>query len=294
MLNRMQTESENRVTIVGVLKELEIESKQTKDGREYVTGKALIKVDQEINGKMTENEVPVRMFSMKLKSDKTPNAVYEGIMKMKDDYISLAAAETPSQASRVAITSGKIEENNWIDKTTGMPRSSFQISSNFMRKAKDNDEECAGFDLSGVVVKTRREVKNDEETGRLLVTLVTIGYKGKAEVIELVAESPAAAAHIESNWNEGDTVKITGAINMTYSVTEKEVSLGFGAPKKERKTESRKELIILGGSEYGLDEDYSYDADDIKVALDERKQRIDALSAPKAVAPANKATGFGF
>ena len=81
---------------------------------------------------MVENIIPVRMFSMRLKKDKTPNAVYDGIVRMKETFTSAAAAESPEQVSRVAITSGQLQENIWIDKTTNNPRSSFQISSNFI------------------------------------------------------------------------------------------------------------------------------------------------------------------
>ena len=94
MLDIKKIQSTNTVTIIGTLNELNIEEKTTADGRAYVHGTANVKVDQEINGTMVENIIPVRMFSMRLKKDKTPNAVYDGIVRMKETFTSAAAAES--------------------------------------------------------------------------------------------------------------------------------------------------------------------------------------------------------
>lgn len=296
MLDIKKVQSTNTVTITGVLKELDIEEKTTSDGRNYVQGKATIRVDQEISGKMVENDIPIKMFSMRLKKDGTQNSVYDGIVRMANDFTSMAASENPALASKVLITSGRIEENNWLDKQTGAPRSGFQISSNFMKKANLDDEQTATFELSGVIGNISDEIDKDgEETGRLLVKFIVIGYQGKADVITLIAENPVAVNHIRSNWEKGDTVSLTGVINMTYKVVHWEEEQGFGEPIKRSRTESRRELIITGGSPCGLDEELSYDSDSIKLALDERTARIAALSEKKpAQTTSSKTTDFGF
>jgi hypothetical protein len=296
MLDIKKVPSTNKVTIMGVLSELNIEEKQTSDGREYVQGVATIKVDQEIGGKTVENEIPVRMFSMRLKKDKTKNAIYDSIVKMKEDFISLAAAETLSQASKVLITSGQIQENIWLDKQTNQPRTGFQISSNFMRKAGADDEENARFELSGVVGDIKEELNKDgEETGRLIVKFIVIGYLGKADVIQLIAENPSAVNHIRTKWEKGDTVTLTGAINMSYTVKTWTEEQGFGEPIKRTRTESKRELIITGGSPCGLEEELSYDMDAVKLALDERQGRIDALSVKKPTnTTSDKSFNVGF
>lgn len=296
MLDIKKVQSTNTVTITGVLKELDIEEKTTSDGRNYVQGKATIRVDQEISGKMVENDIPIKMFSMRLKKDGTQNSVYDGIVRMANDFTSMAASENPALASKVLITSGRIEENNWLDKQTGAPRSGFQISSNFMKKANLDDEQTATFELSGVIGNISDEIDKDgEETGRLLIKFIVIGYQGKADVVTLIAENPVAVNHIRSNWEKGDTVSLTGIINMTYKVVHWEEEQGFGEPIKRSRTESRRELIITGGSPCGLDEELSYDSDSIKLALDERTARIAALSEKKpAQTTSSKTTDFGF
>lgn len=297
MLDIKKVQSTNKVTVCGTLSELNIEEKQTSDGRGYVSGTATVKVDQEVNGVMVENEIPVRMFSMRLKSDGNKNAVYDGIVKMKEDFTSLAAAEVPSQATRVLITSGQVQENMWLDKQTGQPKTNyFQISSNFIRKAGSEDTDKATFELSGVIGEIIDEVdKNGDETGRLKIKFIVVGYMGRVDVIELIAESPNAVNHIRTNWEKGETVTLAGVVNMTYKVVTWMEEQGFGPAIERRRTESKRELIITSGSPSGLDEETSYDNDSIMIALEERKGRIEKLSEKKTSTPStNKSINVGF
>ena len=297
MLDIKKVQSTNKVIVCGVLSELNVEEKQTNDGRYYVSATAKVKVDQEVNGKVVENEIPIRAFSMRLKSDGNKNPLYDGIVKWKEDFTSLAAAETPNQASRVSITSGQLGENMWLDKTTNQPKTGyFQVSSNFMRKANVDEPDKATFELSGVIGDMRDEMDaNGEETGRLIIKFIVVGYNGRVDVIELIAESPNAVNHIRTNWEKGDTVTLAGAVNMTFKTKVWMEEQGFGPAIERRKTETKRELIILSGSPSGLDEALSYDSDSIKIALDERQARITKLSEKKPVAAStNKSFDVGF
>lgn len=299
MLDIKLKESENEAVVCGVLAELDIEEKTTLDGRKYVTGKASIQLDQEIDGVVVENVVPVRMFAMKKKNDGTDNGIYKAIMETKEKFTSLAAAEEPSEASLVCVR-GKIEENIFIDNKTKAARSDFQISSNFLNKKREVDEIGATFSLLGVVVgDISMEEKDGEETGRLKVKVFSVGYKGKIHVLDLIVANPSAIAAIQSNWEKGDTVCATGIVNMTYTTKVWYDEQGFGDPIRRVKTESRKELIITGGDPNSMGEDHSYDANDIKNALAERQVRITEMqeksnSKPKIKKTSKKSDDFGF
>lgn len=278
MLNIMKSESTNVCNISGILSQLDVEEKSTADGRDYVQAKAVIKVDQEVGGKMIENEIPVRFFSMKMKSDGSAvSKIYTAIANFPQTFTSLAALpdEDKNLASKVVINAAHIEENIWVDPNSGEARATWQIGSNFMNPAKGDFEEGARFELSGVILGRTREVdQNGEETGRLKVKFGIVRYKGRLDVVELIADSENAVNFIESNWEDGDTVNVNGAIsfNQTQRVWYEEQ--GFGEPIKRTKTISRKELIILGGSPSGLEEELSYDSNAIKAALDERQGRV--------------------
>lgn len=248
---------------------------------------------------MVENEIPVRMFSMKLKKDGSENKIYNSIVKYRDDFTSLAACpeDHPEMASKVSITAGKLGENIWVDPNSGEPRTGFQISTNFLNKPRGEMEQGAAFELSGVVLnKTRETDMNGDETGRLKIKFGVVGYNGKVDVINLIAASDNAVNFIESNWEDGDTVSLNGAVSINQSTKTWYEEQGFGEPIKRTKTETRKELIVLGGSPSGLEEAYSYDANDIKNALAERQARVEEMknkNSKKNAAPKNS-NKFGF
>lgn len=285
MLNIKEAQSTNVVEISGILSQLEVEQKKTADGRNYASAKATIKVDQEIGGKMVENEIPVKLFSMELKSDGKVSKIYTGILEMRDKFTSLAALpdDEKDKASKVVITSGQLKENIWVDSSSGQVRTGFEIDSNFMNAPRQGAEfePSARFELSGVIMDTTRETDaNQEETGRLKVKVAVVGWTGKdgvtrVDVIDLIAASDSAVNFIESNWEKGDTVNINGAISFNQSTKVWYEEQGFGEPIKRTKTQTRKELIILGGSPSGLEEEYSYDANDIKAGLAARAARVE-------------------
>ncbi len=297
MLNINETESKNVVSICGTLSELEVEQKRTGDGREYVAARGSIKVDQEIDGVMYENTIPFRQFSMKLKKDGTTNKIYDSIVKEKETLTSLAACpeDQPNLASRVRIN-GRLEENIWIDQSTKTPRTSFQISTSFLNSLRGEQDDEATFELSGIVINMSRETDmNGDETGRLKLKFAVVRYGGRVDVIDLIAQSPNAVNFIESNWNEGDTVNVNGVVNVSQHTKVWYEEQGFGPAIKRTKSESRKELIILGGSPSGLEEAYCYDPDAVKAGLAGRQARTEELkqrtSAPKKT---SKVNDFGF
>jgi hypothetical protein len=233
---------------------------------------------------------------MEKKSDKVSiNPNYNRILGYKDSFTSLAAAEKPENASRITVAAN-IGENMWVDAQTKELRSNFRISSNFINKARETDEEKASFELSGVVGKITPEFDKDgNETGRIVVKFIIVQFGGKTDIIDLIA-ADTAKAHIETNWSEGDTVKAVGVINMKQKTVTWTESQGFGEPVKRTKTESSRELIITGGSTGGLEDIFSYDADDIKAALNERQKKIEELkNGANKPAPAPASTpNFGF
>ena len=63
-------------------------------------------------------------------------------------------------------------------------------------------------------------------------------------------------------------------INKTEVYTEQQ---GFGEPVEKTRSVFTKELIITGGSQFGLDEEYAYDEDSIRKSCSDRLARIEEL-----------------
>lgn len=294
------TESQNEVTIVGILNELDIVEGKSSEGKEYVRGTAYVRVDQEINGEVVENIIPVKMFSMKYKKGTNEiSKLYTRILGYKDDFKSVAAVEDASSASRISVT-GNLTENSFYDEKKDRIVSGFQINSNFLNEAKSSQTESAKFVLSGVVINKQEEVNSEgEETGKLLVKLGIVGYGGKLNIVTLTA-TDSKKEHIENNWEVKDTVRVAGAVNMTHEVKVFKDDTGFGEPIEKVKTITRNELVITGGSASGLEDDYSYDATDIAAMLEERKAELESLKekakSKKKNTTSNKSSSdnFGF
>lgn len=282
MLEMIKTATDNIVTITGTLNEMDFRKGTTKTGSDYIGGTMKIAVDQEISGKMTENIIPVDLFATRTKKDGTPNKLYDIISSYADNFISKAAAEDEKEATRVTVSSGKLIENIFIK--DGKEISSARVSTNFVNKAKPNDKEGATFVLDGcVLLGTQEEIKNEELTGRLIVKVGIVTYNGQLDVIQLIATGNAKT-HIEQNWAEGDTVKVSGKLNISSKTETYVEEQGFGEPIERVRTVSCRELVVTGGSSSGYPEDSSYDADSIKKACLERRSRIEAKKTeqPKA------------
>lgn len=288
MLNIKEVQCKNVVVIDGVLKELDVVESNTSDGRAYVRATAKIGVDQEIDGKVIENEIPVKMFSMRLKSDgKTQNVVYDRIVGYKEQFTSAAIVDDISQASRVRVLA-QVEENSYYDDKKDRIVTGYQFSGSFMNKEKPSDKEECTFEVQGVVGKMKPETdKNGDETGRLIVSMVVIGFRGKANVINFIAKD-SGKDFILANWNEGDTVVVTGKVISSYKTETWQEEQGFGEPITRTRTIGQRELLITGGSPGGANEEMSYDMDSVKIALSERQENLDAMKTKtkaKASAP---------
>jgi hypothetical protein len=302
MLDIMKRESINEFIINGVLNEIDVKegtSPKTNDG--WISCEAAIRVDQEINGKVEENIIPIKLFSNRHKKDSSGkpsnelNVNYDRIKEYGEKLIALGSVEPGEEgkASRVSVTAS-IRENSFAGRD-GRIVNTWQLSTNFINSMKNSDDEEATFLVTGVVVKKIHETDREgEETGRLIVKLCIVGWNGSANVIDFIAEG-SAADHIDRNWEQGDTIKAAGVIAMTKKTVKTTEDVGFGEPIVHTRTETRRELIIKSGSGAGLSEDESYDSDDIKVALDKRKAYLTSLeNAPKATSVAKKNDGFGF
>lgn len=275
MLN-IKTQSENVVTVVGTLSELKIEQgKSTKTGKEYVSGQAKIAVDQEIKGTVTHNVITVKMFANKVTKEGRENKIYNDILGYAESFTSLAAAEDPADASRVSVT-GKLEENTWKDKKTDRVINDFVVSSNFLNFAKKDVEDTAIFRMTGVVLKMT-DVEYENESPKKHLEIGVVKYNGTLDILPFETINDLGTDFVSSNWNKGDTVAFTGIINSSFTVKEEIIEQAFGKPIVKRITNPTKKLYIDGGAN-PLEEAKSYDAGEIKLAMDERQERIAATA----------------
>ena len=295
----------NVVKIEGILSEIDIDYKDFKKNgvdTKAIGGVIKIRVNTQINGVDTELEIPVHMFAAQLTNSGSPNPAYESIARIKEEYISIAASDI-DHADRVRITKGSINMNEYYGQD-GRLISFPRISASFVTKIKR--EECkpkAEFTVTFMVGKAGYELDRDGvETNKYKVTGMVPQYGGKVDVVPFFAYNPGVIDAVSNYWNEGDTVKATGRLNFTSETKEVETQLGFGESTVDTRTYSISELVITGGNPTPLDGEFAINYEDVKAALEDRKNRLadskDKASsrgaAGKAPAATKKFSDLGF
>lgn len=151
----------------------------------------------------------------------------------------------------------------------------------------------AKFEVEMYIEGKRPEMKDGEETGRIVLTGLIPEYDDSVSRIDFVTELGDATDYIEENYNIGQTVKVYGDVINTYVRVEKE-SGGhtFGRTiEPQYETTFTSERQIFGGTKTPLDEDdeNALKKAEIKAALAKRQQKIDEMpvkdDTPKAVNP---------
>ena len=302
----MLKQAENNCKIEGILSEIDLKTGSTvKNGKtvEYIGGSIKVRVNQILNGKEVELDIPVFMFSNKLKNDGNPNPAYASIERVMNEYVSIAAAGIDA-ADRIRITGANIRMNEYYgqgDKLNSYPR----INASFVTKVTDMSKFTPEASFSVVFMIAAMGYETDREgvqiENRFKIRGILPQYGGKVDVVDFYATSPSVIDAVSSYWSEKDTVKINGKLNFTSSIEERMVEVDFGEPRMERRTVSVSELIITGGTQTPLDGDFAFDEDEINAALKERQAYLAELknkakqkeNAPKAT-PAKKGFDLGF
>ena len=287
-------QSENIVKIEGILAETDLEEKRfLRNGaqQEAIGGSITIRVNQKIGERDVISDVPVYMFATKLTRKGTMNPAYENIKNIKDNYTSIAASDE-EHADRVRITNGDIRMNEYYGRSGNLvsfPR----INASFIQRVKETEEfnPKAEFTCTAVVLKQDYELDREQnETGRYLLQTAVVQYGDKLDVVPFIVENKKAINYISSNWESGNTVRMTGRLNFSYRVVRDVKENAFGDPVIDERTISTSELIITGGSE-PIEGEGSYDAAEIKNGLAARMASLEEMknkaNTKKAPAPSN-------
>lgn len=273
----MLKESQNRVKVEGILSEIDLQPKTFKKNGQDVNaigGSIKVRVNQDIDGKNTELEIPVYMFAAEFTNAGAPNPAYESIARVAKEYTSIAAGGL-DKADRVRITGAKITMNEYYGQNGNLisfPR----ITASFVNKIRA--DECkpeAKFEVTFVVGQKGYETDKDGiETDTYKVTALLPQYGGKVDVVPFVSRNPSVINALSEYWNEGDTVKAIGKLNFTSRTETTTVEVDFGEPTEQTRTITVSELLITGGNSTPMEGDFAIDTDDIKAALAERKERL--------------------
>lgn len=304
--NTQIREAENKVKIEGLLKEIRLEEKEG-----IISGDVII-----LTG--TNSEVACSVYVAKKTKDGNENKAYKGVQTVMQEYVSLAALmtagksydEASQEATKVRVNNGKLSRQEFYT-PTGEFVSNARISSNFFNRVIDDSfEPKAEFEIECYFEKIRKEIKNSEETGRIIVDAIVPVYGGNVVPMEFVAESDIAD-HLEAHYVPRRTGLIWGEI---INIVERTVvkKSGFGKDKEDIVVNFKRELKITGGDEeqYDTDSIKAYTTEQIqkawkiretetlpamlKKSQDRDKGKSTSNAGNKTNPPANTASGFKF
>lgn len=289
MSKTIMDQATNKLNIVGKLLDCVFREGTTSDGRHYESANMTIRVNQKVNGQEETSEIPVSLFATQYTSQNKPHPGYKNIQELKNFKTIQNVGE--AEATTVRMTSANIRENDFVTRG-GQLVWGWQINTSFLNEASKVTE-IASFNVDIFIMDMLDEVDREgTPTGRLIVKGGLVQYGGKLDVLEFIVEGADAVEYISRNWNINDTVNAGGRIRVT-SVEEKRAASesSWGEEIPDTSTRMMRELIITRGSEGPFDEEFSYDATEIKKAFNERKARLEQMQVDATKkAPAKAAT----
>lgn len=290
MLN--QIKDGNVVRIEGILSEIDLkygELVKPTGKVKTIMGNIKIRVDTKVNGSDTTLEIPVRMFATQFTNAGTPNSAFESIEKVMTEYVSIAASDI-DRADRVRITKGEISMNEYYNQNGNLVSFPCVKASYVYKVKKDECKPQAKFTTTLMVGSKGFETDKDGvETDRYKLVGMIPQYGGKVDVVPFFAINPGVIDAVSNYWSEGDTVNATGVLNFTNRTETVQSKVDFGEPTETTRTISVSELIITGGASTPLDGDFAINYDDVKEALEERKNHLAQLKEKAATKKATPA-----
>lgn len=263
-------QAETKITVAGLLasKNLEITSG---DNGNIISGDLIIKVDD-------VNSIRIKVYCGETKKDGSKNKAYEGLVTVKNEYKSIADVGEEN-ADYVYVGSGQF--NTYRNPNNGQDTVSYQ--SNFFTRAKVREPKRE-WKAEMFILKKIPEMDNTgEETGRLKIRGIAPNYNG-IDIIDFVVPKDLAD-QVDGLLEIGTTFVIYGDI--VNSRVEKKVEMLIGKPRTEYEYKNE---LVLTGIERQVEEPNAYEADAIKLAIQEYENKA---NAPKPEAPAKKPTAAG-
>lgn len=287
MANEEQRQAINKVDLVGEVKEQKLKFNKDKDGN-YINGSLVVKTGE-------FSEIEFKVFVKEKNKDGKPKKVFETLQKFIDgENLTLASCKTDEEregVAKVRVFGNKefvphFSEDIFKPKGTEEVKTKNNIELGFGTVSVDNtlkpEDYKAGFEVEMYVTSVKEEVKNDESTGRAIVSGWTPVYGGKVIPMEVIAgvitddegEEYDFGEDILTQVEEGMTINVWGQINYKTIITKTKKGGGLGKAKVEEHREYINELI-MDGAEIQEDEEKEFDMELIKKAKVERDVEIE-------------------
>lgn len=288
MSKNIMEQATNKLNIVGKIIDCTFREGTTSSGSRYESANYTVRVEQTYNGKKEIDEIACTTFGTPTTSTGAQHPGYRSIQELKGMKTIQDYGE--NEASRIKITAGSIQENAFVSRS-GQLVNNWRARVPYIGTA-GNASDIASFNVDIFIMDMHDELDKDgEPTGRLVVKGGIVQYGGTLDVVDFIVEGNDAVDYISHNWNVNDTVNAGGRIRVTSQEvnTPAESTGSWGESLPETSTRMVRELVITRGSDEAFDEDFAYDAADIKKVYNERKARLEQLQINAKQTSATKA-----
>ena len=295
----------NDITLVGEVKEQKLNLNKNKEGN-YINGSLVINT-----GDFSEIEIKV-FVAEKNKKGKVKKS-FETLQKLiNEDYFTLASCKNDEDRENVAKVriqgqkefTPRFNEDIFKVKETEEVKTKVNIDLGFGNVTIDSsikpEDYKATFDIEMFVTSVKEETKQDEPTGRAIVSGWTPIYGGKVIPMEVVVgiilnddgEEFDFGEDILAQVEEGMTLNVWGDINYKSIITKTTKGGGLGRAKVEEHKEYINELVVVG-ADIQEDEDKEFDMELIKQAKIERDVAIEEEKNKEVDSKDKKGKGMG-
>lgn len=281
----------NEVDVVGRVKEVNLETGTTRDGKENIKGTVTILVKESVEGEVRSHDIRVRVYSNKFKKDGTLNGLYSGYETVMNEYKSIAETGNEQDADLVHVQ-GSLRLNEFIGQD-GQRHSNVNVEAKFFNRIdKDKAKKLKGPKAIAKVESVITGIKDklDEEglpSGDKTLSAFNVDFFGKLRegakpVVPFDAViSEDLADSFESLYDVNDTGKLTLKINnYAEEASEEDVQevSGFGDTSElaQVKRNFVNNLEVVGGT-MPYQEPKAYDEEQIKEAKRLRQKAIESV-----------------
>ena len=287
MANNELRQGVNNVTLTGEVKEHKLKFNKDKDGN-YINGSLIVKTGE-------FSELEVKVFVKEKNKDGKAKKVFETLNKFIEKE-QLTIADCKNDEDRENVTKVRVfgnkdfvphfKEEIFKIKESEEVKTKITIELGFGTISIDNgikpEDYKADFDVEMYVTSVKEEIKNDEETGRTIISGWTPVYGGKVIPMEFVAgtiiddegEEYDFGADVLNSVEEGMTLNLWGNINYQSKIVKTKKGGTLGKAKIEEHREYVNELIVLG-ADIQEDEEKEFDPELVKKAKIERDNEIE-------------------
>lgn len=244
-----------------------------KNGKAYVSFRGALKVGGE-EGHLYEFEGMCYKLSKDGKPTKSYEravnwfaGVYEAIQNdqaIPEVYVTLIGNLEPRD---FVASSGELRETN-----------SFRVSQ-ILDFTKDPNGDDAYIAIDGYIRSLKPEIdpKTEEETGRYIMSLISVTFRKEALIISKILVEDEAVDYVNDNFEVGSFVRVTLGYHWTENIATPTQKVGIGRMKTNVVTRPIRDYYLMGMDIPLEDDNIKENKALIKTLMAEREAKLDAI-----------------